>query len=518
MASDNPQAAGGSSRRSRTPPTLDLTAEEVRAEAAGDSVPATDAAAEPAKGEPLATAGGEAAVQPVSETPSSETPSSETLSPEASSPGKPESEAAVSAPEAAVSGTPGLDTAGAASPAADSPASTARASQPLPPGAAAEPRRGSGAGTVFAALVLGALAGGAAGGGVLYYAAQHQAPPAVVDMSPLTARIAVLEARPVADPAALAALRQGLSQADARFRDLDAALAALKAASASAASAAAGAPAPNVDALKAALAKIEAAQAKTEASLARTDAAVGDVNARVAALKTAQDAVQAAVGAAAATATATAQQAQVLGPRLDALTTHVETVRKQAADAAAASSAVNRTAAALLVLGTLKQAVDAGRPFAAELDAARALVGARVAALDPFAAVAATGFPELPKLADRLAVAGNAAIDGLAPPVEAPAPDATLVTRFLASAQTLVKVRPAGSEDPESLRGTLNRAVAAVRAGDLASALATLKQLPAPVQEKLATVAGEIDVRRRAAEAAATLYQQALAAVSGKAP
>ena len=488
MASDNP-TAGGSSRRSRTPPTLDLKAEEVRADTPSEAVAET-----PADGESVAAEAVPAGVEPAAKEPSGDTTSVADAAP-----------AEVSADNVKAEAPEGDDAPQAkpdASESADKPA--AQEPQPQPEA----PRRG-GAGTVFAALVLGALAGGAAGGGVFHYLMQNAPRPAAVDLSPLTARIAALEARPAADPEALASLRQSLSRADARFTALDSALAAVKAAPAS--SSAVATPAPNVDALKAALGK--------------TEAAVADVSGRVTALKasqdnlkTAQDTLQSAVAAATSTAQQAQGQAQGLAPRIEGINTRIDTVRKEAADAANAAASVNRGAASVLVLGTLKQSVDAGRPFTQELEAARALLGPRAAPLEPFASMAQTGFPPLPQLADQLLAAGNAAIDGLTPAPEAPAADASLVTRFLASAQSLVKVRPADGIDPDSLRGLLNRAVAAVRMGDIESALATLKQLPQPVQQKLAPVVAELDARRRAAEAAATLYQQALAAISGKAP
>ncbi|MFG1418326.1 hypothetical protein V5F38_10495 [Xanthobacter sp. V0B-10] len=498
MASDNPNAAGGSSRRTRTPPTLDLKAEEMRAE------PGTEAATPAqAAGETAAEALGEAAAE--GRAPSA--PGTESRAPGAEAP----ADVAPAMGEASPAGTPegapseAASAPGPAAPEVPSPDARSPDARSLDAPRAEAPRRG-GAGTVVAALVLGALAGGAAGGGVFYYLAQNAPRPPAVDLSPLAARIAVLEARPVADGAALAALRQGLSQADARVSALDKAVSGLKAAPAAAAPAA-----PNVDALKAALGK--------------TDGAVSDVAARVAALKTSQDglksvqdALQSAVAAAASAAQQAQTQAQVLGPRLDGLGSHIDAVRKEAADAASAAAAINRGAASVLVLGTLKQSVDAGRPFASELDAARALLGPRAAALEPFAGKAQAGFPPLPQLADQLARTGGAAIESLAPAPEAPAADASLMTRFLASAQSLVKVRPADGVDPESLRGLLDRAVAAVRLGDIAGALAALRQLPPPVQEKLAAVTAELDARRRAAEAATTLYQQALAAISGKTP
>lgn len=497
MASDNPTAAGGSSRRPRTPPTLDLKAEEVRTEAASE--PATPAPAEGAE----SSISGDAAT--------SDTSPPNPAAPDAGT-GTVDVAEAPAVADATTSESGGIAPESAASAATPEPAATEAA----PPQA---PRRG-GAGTVFAALVLGALAGAAAGGGAFYYLAQQAPKAAPVDLGPLNVRLAALEARPVADPAAVTALRQAMGQADARFTALDSALSELKAAPASA-----PATAPNLDAVKAALAKTESAVADVAARVASLKTAQDGLKSGQDTLKTGQDALksaqdglQTALSSAASAAQQAQGQVQQLSPRMDSLSAHIEAVRKEAADAAGAAAAINRGAASVLVLGTLKQSIDAGRPFAPELDAARSLLGPRAAPLEPFAAMAQAGFPPLPKLADQLAAAGDAAVDGLTPAPEAPPADSSLVTRFLASAQSLVKVRPADGVDPDSLRGIVRRAVGDVRAGDLDSALATLKQLPPPVQQKLAGVVGELDARRRAAEAAATLYQQALAAITGKVP
>ncbi|UDQ90186.1 hypothetical protein LJE71_04040, partial [Xanthobacter autotrophicus] len=93
----------------------------------------------------------------------------------------------------------------------------------------------------------------------------------------------------------------------------------------------------------------------------------------------------------------------------------------------------------------------------------------------------------------------------------------SLVDRLMSSAESLVKVRPAtgpGSVDSEGLIAT---AVTQVRAGQLDEALKTLKQLPESVQQRLA-VLRDIEARAAAVRAAGTLFQQQLAAISGKVP
>lgn len=517
MASDDPNAAGAQSRRPRTPPTLDLKAQELKSEpvagtvadsATSASAPESAGRAAPVDSPAPATTGGAATKsdgKPAAETKATDTKATSTKAPEA----KPaDTRASVpptgtAAPKDAPKDDAPKDTAKAAVKDDSKAEAKTGAAAAAPPAA---PKGRSGAGTVLAALVLGLLGGAGAGGGLAYYLIHHQPPAPTVDLGPLTARMAALEARPGADPQRLAALAGRLDQIDARLATADTALAALKAAP-TAAGAAGPDLTPQMDALKSAVGKAEAA--------------LGALDARVTALKGAEEALQAgqeSLKTAVAAATVAAQQAQGLGPRIDLMGARIDEARKEALNAADAAAATNRAAASLVVLGSLKAALETGRPFAPELAAAQALLGPRAAALEPFAGQAEGGFPTLAKLADTLAATGNASLDALTPVPEAAPADASLMTRFLSSAQTLVKIRPADGPDVDAARTTLGRAVVAVRTGDLAGALTLLRQMPPAVSAKLAPIVAQMDLRLRALDAAAALYQQSLASISGKAP
>lgn len=530
-ASDDPKAENFSSRTPRIPPTLDLKAQEV----ASAPAPAGSGAKAPVPGQaPSSTAdapssaAGEKSAEQVAET---------EVRQEADA--KVEAIAEAKAQAAAEAATEA---------AAEAPA----AHQPPPE----TPRKGGG-GTVFAALIAGLIGGGAAAGG-LWYALPILYPPAPVaapqvDLSPLQSRIAALEARPAVDPRAIAALSERLDRDEAALKAVQDALAGLKAApaapSSATPSAAPAAPAippalvKSVDDLKTATEQAREALAglrrdvdalkggegtlRTAVAAATTGAR--EANAKAEALAPKVDAlapqVQALIGATQSLGPqlqALATQTQALGPQVQGLEKQAEAIgprfdalKKQIEDASAAATQFNRTASSLVVVAAFRDAVVSGRPFAAELAAARATLGANAGQLDAFAGAAEKGFAPAAALAARLAQEGAAALGASAPaPADA---SASLMDRLMSSAENLVKVRPAtgpGSVDSEGLIGT---AVTQVRAGQLDEALKTLKQLPESVQQRLA-VMRDIEARAAAVKAAGTLFQQQLAAISGKVP
>lgn len=510
-ASDDPKAENFSSRQPRTPPTLDLKAQEI--------------ASEPVVSEPAPS--GSPAEEPVP-------PAEAAIGPET-----PEKSAEQVAETEVRQETEVL---------ADASAETPSQPQPTP-----EPTRKGGGGIVFAALVAGLIGGGVAAGG-LWYALPILYPPAPVaapkvDLSPLQARIATLEARPSVDPKAIAALSDRLDRDEATLKSVQDALAGLKAAPAPASSAAPAAPAippalvKSVDDLKTATDQAREALAALRrdvdalkggegalrtAVTAATDGA-REAGAKVEALAPKVEAlapqVQALIGATQSLGPqvqALATQTQALGPQVQGLEKQAEAIgprfdalKKQIDEASAAATKFNRTASSLVVVAAFRDAVVSGRPFTAELAAARATLGANAGQLDAFAAAAEKGFAPAPTLAARLAQEGAAALGAAAP---APAnANASLVDRLMSSAESLVKVRPAtgpGSVDSEGLIGT---AVTQVRAGQLDEALKTLKQLPDSVQQRLAVIR-DIEARAAAVKAAGSLFQQQLAAISGKVP
>ena len=331
-----------------------------------------------------------------------------------------------------------------------------RASEPAAPPVA--PRGPS----PWLALPIGAIAGAAAAAAVFYGLAQREASNQSADLQPMLQRLTALEQRPAADPAALAALGARLSKAEAATAALP-------------------------DAVK---------------------RAVADSQSDLATLRQTQQALQTTVqGAAAASATAS-QQTAALSGRLDGL-------QKTLDETTATTRALDRAAASVSVLSALRTAILGGRPFAAELDAARVVLGPSAGPLDPFAAAAAAGYAPPAVLAQRL----EAAAEAPAAAREAPAAaGGSMMDRFLSSAESLVRVRPADAPPSGQTQTKLNQAVAAVRSGDYDAATARLAELPPEMRAKLAPVTAEIAARRDAAHTALTLYTQALAAISGKLP
>lgn len=421
---------------------------------------------------------------------------------------------------------------------------------PPPPPPAAAPA-GGGKGGVLG-LIAGALAGGVVAGGITYYFMLHPLagpapvpPPQAVDLAPVTAKLAALEARPAIDPGAIAAIARRIEAAEASLKQLGGDLQAVKLAAPAAnpADAADAALAPvrqRLDGLDARLAGLDSTLAEQKAAIAEqvaalaalkpaappeppkqlidsvaaltasteaTRGAVTEVQSQIGGLKAAQGTLQSTLAAVGTTAGNAEQSTQRLASRLD-------TVEKGVAEARLAGG-LSRAATAAAVFAALRDAVVSGRPFTSELDAAKAVLGPKATALDPLAAAAAAGVASPARLAQRLSEVGAAAVATLAPPVGAP--EDSLVSRLMNSASHLVKVRPVDGIERASEVG-LGKAVALVRAGQLAEGLAEVATLPPPVQEALKPVVAEIAARRAALATVAALHQQALDAVAGKVP
>jgi hypothetical protein len=129
---------------------------------------------------------------------------------------------------------------------------------------------------------------------------------------------------------------------------------------------------------------------------------------------------------------------------------------------------------ALAIAGAaLKSAIERGGPFTAEVET--------------FAAIAPDS-PELPALREAAAkgvdsradlVSGmDEAANAMIVASEAPPEDAGFWDRLLASAESLVKVRPIGAVEGETVPAKVARMEVALKAGDLAKALAEYESLP----------------------------------------
>ncbi|MFG1376392.1 hypothetical protein [Xanthobacter autotrophicus] len=575
MASDDPKAEGFASRPSRTPPTLDLKAEEVATTGApgpaaaqhagaketgtkdtgakdtGMATIAAQGAGSPEPGKDLKAAAadsrpGEAKPAPsMPVEPKSADPKSADIRPAGTAPTGPKLSDAKPADSRPADSKPsdskpsdsnpvGAKPAEAAASASGEPAaaaSTGAAKASAPVAAAPAPARSGKGGAVFAGLIAGLIGGGAVAGGLWYALPQFFPPPApvvepapVVNLTPLQTRIAALEARPAFDPRAIAALSERLERSEATLKSLDATVAALKSAPAPApvATAPAQAPAPAPAVPPALLKTVDDLKASSEATREALAAARRDIEALRAVESNLHTAVAAATaGAQQAGAQAQAQVqalAQSLTPKVEAVGPRLDALKAQIEAATAAATAFNRAAAGLVVLATFRDAVVSGRPFAAELAAARTTLGPAAGQLDPFAPAAAEGYAAPGKLATMLAQQGAAALAAERPAAPAPADSSgSLLDRLLASAEGLVKVRPVSGPGSVDSEGVIATAVGQVKAGQLDDALATLKKLPDTLQARLAVIR-EIEARTAAVRVAGTLYQQQLAAISRKVP
>ncbi|MFG1317064.1 COG4223 family protein [Xanthobacter autotrophicus] len=534
MASDDPKAEGFASRPSRTPPTLDLKAEEVATASGAPGATAAQGTGTQVPGKDTKPAGID--TKPVEAKPAPSMPvEPKSADPKSSDP----------KPSSTVSTGPKLSDAKPA----DIKPSEAKPSDAKPTGskpaeavasgesaagtntaakaATPAPARSGNGGAVFAGLIAGIIGGGAVAGGLWYALPQFFPPPApvvepapVVNLAPLQSRIAALETRPAFDPRAIAAVSERLERSEASLKSLEATVAALKSAPAPAVTTAqAQAPAPAVP--PALLKTVDDLKASSEATRDALATARRDIEA----LRTVEGNLHTAVAAATAGAQQAGAQAQAqvqalaqsLTPKVEAVGPRLDALKAQIEEATAAATAFNRAAAGLVVLSTFRDAVVSGRPFAAELAAARTTLGPAAGQLDPFAAAAVAGYAAPSKLAATLAQQGAAAIAAERP---APAPvdsSTSLVDRLLASAESLVKVRPVTGPGSVDLEGLVATAVGQLKAGQLDDALITLKKLPDPVQARLAVIR-EIEARTAAVRVAGTLYQQQLAAISRKVP
>ncbi len=155
--------------------------------------------------------------------------------------------------------------------------------------------------------------------------------------------------------------------------------------------------------------------------------------------------------------------------------------------------------------GSLASALDAGRPFASELAALRALGvdDEAVAALQPHAD---EGLPTLGEL--RTQFQSEIASVDLTPEVPE---SAGALDRLMQSARGLVEVRPANPTAGDDPGAVVTRMRAALDSGDLETALAEWTTLPEDIKAATADWAEAAETRKTAGDLAARLRSDALA-------
>ncbi|GLK70741.1 hypothetical protein KHC23_18055 [Ancylobacter dichloromethanicus] len=195
---------------------------------------------------------------------------------------------------------------------------------------------------------------------------------------------------------------------------------------------------------------------------------------------------------------------------LDAANARLTALEDKLGAATAAQRESGQGAAQLVVLGTLREAVAAGRPFATELKAAQSLLGGEGAPLAALESSAAEGFASGPALAARLReVTAPAPATGAAPEAAA---DEGFVARLLHGAQKLVTIRR--SEDAAA-SPDLAKAEAALAQGDFDGGRAAIAALPEAERSAAQPVLAVLDARQSALATIAELDRRVLATLAG---
>lgn len=261
------------------------------------------------------------------------------------------------------------------------------------------------------------------------------------------------------------------------------------------------------------IARIAAAEAAVK-TFADMTAAREKRNDDIAALaREARDRASSAVSA--AEAAQKAQQAGSPGSRadVDALSARIVTLEQSArtsqAELARRLSADDAKGRFAISAIALRDAVDGGMPFTAELAAVKSL-SADAPAYAPLEPFAASGVPSAEALGRELA--------GLMPSIwkiarkEEPQPG-TFIERLQSNAERIVRIRPAGEvvgDDPASIRARLE-----TRAGnaDIRGALAELAKLPSDARAPAEAWIKKAQARNAAIVAARNISQTALGAL-----
>jgi len=143
-----------------------------------------------------------------------------------------------------------------------------------------------------------------------------------------------------------------------------------------------------------------------------------------------------------------------------------------------------------IAASALKAALDRGAPFAAELETFAAISpnAPEIAALRPYAE---KGVPTRTEIAGETDAAANAMVAAATPVDE----NAGFLQNLLASAESLVKVRPIGAVEGAGAPETVARMEVAVNQGDYAKALGEYETLPETVKAAGADFAGKLKAR-----------------------
>jgi hypothetical protein len=256
-----------------------------------------------------------------------------------------------------------------------------------------------------------------------------------------------------------------------------------------------------LDDIAARLARLESAQATPRAPV--TDQVVlGRLNAAENATKSLAD------NAAAMSRRADAADAALreTNNRIDKLTAALNDMQATLRSAAAGSDRASRLAVAA---SALRNAVEHGDPFTAELAIVKPLApdAGAIALLEPFAA---SGVPGNVALGQELA----AIVRPLLRALDRPASDAGFLDRLQANAEKLVRIRPVGEEvRGDDRMAILARAEQRAAEGNIPGALTELNKLPPEARAAVQPWIARAEARNKALDAGRRLAADAVAAL-----
>jgi hypothetical protein len=205
----------------------------------------------------------------------------------------------------------------------------------------------------------------------------------------------------------------------------------------------------------------------------------------------------AAVEAAAASASDAAKAGEV---RLAALEQSVASLSEQVANQAGQPKVALAIAAA-----ALKSAIERGGTFTTEVETFAA-IAPNSPELPALREIAAKGIASRAELAEGMEEAANAMVAAS----ETVSEDAGFWEQLLASAESLISVRPIGAVEGETVPAKVARMEVALRAGDLAKALAEYDTLPGPSKAAGQAFADKVRARATAEELVAKALAGAL--------
>ncbi|MFS2175553.1 COG4223 family protein [Rhizobium pisi] len=249
---------------------------------------------------------------------------------------------------------------------------------------------------------------------------------------------------------------------------------------------------------------------QTVANLAANPAGTGDdaLEKRVAALETAAGAPAAGAPADPANVEALNQKIAELSAQIDQLrATLAQSSKQQTSNGADIAKRLEEAekklnepredvaVARAIAAAALKAAIDRGGPFLAELD-----TFAGVAPDDPAVAdlrtFAETGIPSRTELVHQVPDVATAIVEA----VNQPDPNQSWSDRLMASAKSLVTVRPVGNIEGESVEAIAARMEDKVKNGDLPGASAEWNNLPASGKQASAAFKQSLEARIRVEE------------------